>query len=238
VDILVNNAAMSFTPTPLAELDEETYDRALTVNLKAAFLTVRYAARHMPDGGRIVNVSTLNTQRAGRGIAPYMMSKGALEQLTAAAAVDLGPRGITVNTVSPGATDTDLLRGTNPPEALDMVVQLTSPPAEAGGFFPRGLSFLLRSRSPTRISGEGRCAAHRSYISSTDLTSRQPGGRPDRLGCHQSGKPDVITPSAQLPPHGGGRRSAWRQILVPCPAPQGVRFLSALNGRVSTEESR
>jgi 3-oxoacyl-[acyl-carrier protein] reductase len=125
VEILVNNAAINLPRTPLAEIEEERFDQLMTVNLKAAFLTVRHAARHMPDGGRIVNISTLNTHRAGRGIAPYMISKGALEQLTAAAAVELGPRGITVNTVSPGATDTDLLRGTNPKEALDMVVQLT-----------------------------------------------------------------------------------------------------------------
>ncbi|GAA4914877.1 SDR family oxidoreductase [Streptomyces coeruleoprunus] len=125
VEVLVNNAAAAFTPTPLAETDDELFDRVLAVNTKAAFLTIRYAARHMPDGGRIVNISTLNTVRAARGITPYMVSKGALEQLTAAAAMELGARGITVNTVSPGATDTDLLRGTNPPEALDMVVGLT-----------------------------------------------------------------------------------------------------------------
>ncbi|MEU3446415.1 SDR family oxidoreductase [Streptomyces thermolilacinus] len=125
VAVLVNNAAVGFTPTPLDETGEELFDRAMTVNARAAFLTVRYAARFMPQGGRIVNVSTLNTARPGRGIVPYMMSKGALEQLTAAAAVELGPRGITVNTVSPGATDTALLRGTNPPEALDMAVGLT-----------------------------------------------------------------------------------------------------------------
>jgi 3-oxoacyl-[acyl-carrier protein] reductase len=125
VRILVNNAAVNFTPTPLDETGDELFDRVLAVNARAAFLTVRYAARYMPEGGRIVNVSTLNTSRPGRGIAPYMMSKGALEQLTAAAAQELGPRGITVNTVSPGATDTDLLRGTNPPEALDMAVCLT-----------------------------------------------------------------------------------------------------------------
>ncbi|WP_187645553.1 SDR family oxidoreductase [Streptomyces sp. TRM49041] len=125
VEILVNNAALNFTPTPLDELPERLFDEVLLVNAKAAFLTVRFAARHMPDEGRIVNISTLNTRRPGRGIAPYMMSKGALEQLTAAAAQELGPRGITVNTVSPGATDTTLLRGTNPPEALDMAVALT-----------------------------------------------------------------------------------------------------------------
>ncbi|AOT59471.1 MULTISPECIES: SDR family oxidoreductase [Streptomyces] len=125
VAILVNNAAVGFAPTPLDETGEELFDRAMAVNARAAFLTVRYAARFMPEGGRIVNVSTLNTTRPGRGIVPYMMSKGALEQLTAAAAVELGPRGITVNTVSPGATDTDLLRGTNPPGALEMAVGLT-----------------------------------------------------------------------------------------------------------------
>ncbi|MDT9682155.1 SDR family oxidoreductase [Streptomyces sp. TRM76323] len=125
VSVLVNNAAIGFSPTPLDETGEELFDRAMAVNAKAAFLTVRYAARFMPEDGRIVNISTLNTVRPGRGIVPYMMSKGALEQLTAAAAMELGPRRITVNTVSPGATDTDLLRGTNPPEALEMAVGLT-----------------------------------------------------------------------------------------------------------------
>ncbi|GAA0839495.1 SDR family oxidoreductase [Streptosporangium amethystogenes subsp. fukuiense] len=126
LDILVNNAALSFTPTPIAETTEESYDRAMAVNAKAAFLTIRYAARHMRDGGRIVNISTLNTVRPAPGIAPYAASKGALEQLTAVTARELGGRGITVNTVSPGATDTDLLRGTNPAAALAQVAGMTS----------------------------------------------------------------------------------------------------------------
>jgi 3-oxoacyl-[acyl-carrier protein] reductase len=125
VDIIVNNAALSFTPTPLAETDEELYDRVMAVNATAAFVTTRYAARHMPDGGRVINISTLNTVRPGVGIVPYMVSKGALEQLTLAAAQELGPRGITVNTVSPGATDTDLLRGTNTEENLRTAAAIT-----------------------------------------------------------------------------------------------------------------
>ncbi|MFI8460913.1 glucose 1-dehydrogenase [Kitasatospora sp. NPDC085464] len=125
LDVLVNNAAASFVPTPLAELDDAALDAVLAVNTRAAFTTVRYAARRMRDGGRIVNVSTANTVRPVPGIAAYAASKGAVEQLTAVAAVELGPRGITVNTVSPGATDTDLLRGTNPPEALTRVAGLT-----------------------------------------------------------------------------------------------------------------
>ncbi|WP_326823381.1 SDR family oxidoreductase [Streptosporangium sp. NBC_01756] len=95
------------------------------VNAKSAFLTVRHAARHMRDHGRIVNISTLNTFRTAPGIAPYVISKGAIEQLTAVAAPELGARGITVNTVSPGATDTDLLRGTNSEEALRSAAGVT-----------------------------------------------------------------------------------------------------------------
>ncbi|MGS2641477.1 SDR family oxidoreductase [Streptosporangium sp. LJ11] len=125
LDILVNNAALSFTPISLAETTEKLYDRAMAVNAKAAFLTIRYAARHMRDGGRIVNISTLNTVRPAAGIAPYAASKGALEQLTAVAARELGERGITVNTVSPGATDTDLLRGANPEAVLAQVAAMT-----------------------------------------------------------------------------------------------------------------
>ncbi|MFE3503843.1 glucose 1-dehydrogenase [Kitasatospora sp. NPDC059160] len=125
LDILVNNAARSFAPTPLADLDDTAFDAVLAVNTRAVFATVRYAARRMRDGGRIVNISSVNTVRPVPGIAAYAASKGAVEQLTAVAAAELGPRGITVNTVSPGATDTDLLRAANPPEALDRVAGLT-----------------------------------------------------------------------------------------------------------------
>ncbi|MDQ8707087.1 glucose 1-dehydrogenase [Streptomyces sp. LHD-70] len=125
LDILVNNAALNFSVAPLAETEEEVFDQAMTVNAKAAFLTIRYAARHMRDGGRIITISTLNTVRPAPQNAPYAASKGAIEQLTAVAAQELGPRGITANTVSPGATDTDLLRGTNSAENLEMAVAMT-----------------------------------------------------------------------------------------------------------------
>ncbi|MET9494413.1 SDR family oxidoreductase [Streptomyces sp. NPDC006552] len=125
LDILVNNAAMSFTPTPIAQTEAEVFDTVMAVNTRSVFLTTRYAARRMRDGGRIVNISTLNTTRPAPGIGPYAASKGAIEQLTAVAARELGARGITVNTVSPGATDTDLLHATNPPQALETVIGVT-----------------------------------------------------------------------------------------------------------------
>ncbi|WP_327129341.1 SDR family oxidoreductase [Streptomyces sp. NBC_01727] len=125
LDILVNNAAMALAPTLLAETEETLFDSVMRVNAKSTFLTMRYAARKMRDGGRIVNISTINTVRPALGLAAYAASKGAIEQLTAVAARELGSRGITVNTVSPGATDTELLRGTNSPESLKTVVAMT-----------------------------------------------------------------------------------------------------------------
>jgi hypothetical protein len=112
--------------------------------------------------------------------------------------------------------------------------QLTSPPAEAGGFFPRGLSFLLLRQQLPRINGGGRWYAQQSYASSTDLTSRQPGGRPGQLGYHRPGLPTLLHPRAVA----GGRRSALAANRLPLPCSTGVRFLPSLKAGVSTEESR
>lgn len=124
LDILVNNAATG-VPKPIAETTEEEYDRTMAVNTKAVFLTLQYAARQMRDGGRIVNLSTANTAGSFPGVGAYSGSKAAVEQFTRVAARELGGRGITVNTVSPGATDTDLLRSHNSREGLDFSVALT-----------------------------------------------------------------------------------------------------------------
>jgi 3-oxoacyl-[acyl-carrier protein] reductase len=125
LDILVNNAAASFTLTPLAELTDDEYDRVMAINAKAVFVALRYAARHMRDGGRIITLSTLNTVRQPPGGGVYVASKAAVEQLTAVAAIELGGRGITANVVSPGATDTDLLRSTNSPEGLELAAKMS-----------------------------------------------------------------------------------------------------------------
>lgn len=125
LDILVNNAALEFTPRPIADTSEELYDEIMGVNARPVFLTMRHAARTMRENGRIINISTLNTSRPAPGIAGYAASKGAIEQLTQVAAMELGNRGITVNAVCPGATDTDLLRRTNPPGSLEEVAART-----------------------------------------------------------------------------------------------------------------
>ncbi|MEU6601823.1 SDR family oxidoreductase [Streptomyces flaveolus] len=124
LDILVNNAG-SALPASIAEVTEEDYDRIMAVNAKAVFLALQEAARHMRDDGRIISVSTINTRMTVPGASVYVGSKGAVEQFTAVAARELGPRGITANTVSPGFTDTDLLRSLNTEETLRQAAQLS-----------------------------------------------------------------------------------------------------------------
>jgi 3-oxoacyl-[acyl-carrier protein] reductase len=112
LDIVVNNAAVG-TVGLIVDTGDDDFDRVMAVNLKGTFVSIREAARRLRVGGRIVNISTVNTVMHGPGIGLYAASKGAVEQLTVVAAHELGARGITVNTVSPGATDTDMLRANN-----------------------------------------------------------------------------------------------------------------------------
>jgi 3-oxoacyl-[acyl-carrier protein] reductase len=125
LDILVNNAAIN-PCAPIADVTADEFDRVMTVNAKFPLLAMREAAAVLRDNGRIINVSTLNTVVPAPGHALYCASKAALEQFTAVGARELGGRGITVNTVSPGATDTDLLRAVNPPEALAQSAAMTA----------------------------------------------------------------------------------------------------------------
>jgi 3-oxoacyl-[acyl-carrier protein] reductase len=125
LDILVNNAAIN-PRAPIADITAEEFERVMTVNALFPLLAMRRAASALRDGGRVINISTLNTALPAPGHALYCASKAALEQFTAVAAREFGERGITVNTVSPGATDTDLFHTSNPPEALEQTAALTA----------------------------------------------------------------------------------------------------------------
>ncbi|WP_433412084.1 SDR family oxidoreductase [Microtetraspora malaysiensis] len=109
VDILVNNAGILGGRMPYADVDEAIYDQIFAINTKAPFFVIRHGLSRLRDGGRIVNISTRFTHGARNPeLAAYAMSKAALDSLTATLAKELGPRGITVNAVGPGATDTDM----------------------------------------------------------------------------------------------------------------------------------
>ncbi|MET9334084.1 SDR family oxidoreductase [Streptomyces cellulosae] len=104
LDILVNNAGVMGGVDP-EELTPEQFDRLWAVNAKAPYFLVQRALAHLPDGGRIINISSGLTRVANPQEIAYAMTKGAVDQLTLHFAKHLGPRGITVNSVGPGITD-------------------------------------------------------------------------------------------------------------------------------------
>ncbi|SDB27611.1 3-oxoacyl-[acyl-carrier protein] reductase [Pseudomonas sp. NFACC23-1] len=108
LDILVNNAGV-LAMGPLDEFKLEDFDQTLAVNVRSVFVATQAAARHMGEGGRVINIGSTNADRMPfAGGATYAMSKSALVGLTKGLARDLGPRGITVNNVQPGPVDTDM----------------------------------------------------------------------------------------------------------------------------------
>lgn len=108
LDILVNNAGV-FDVAPIEDLDLARFDQTVDVNVRAVFAASRAAAAHLPEGGRIVSIGSNLAQRVpGPGISLYSLSKAALIGFTKGLARDLGARGITVNVVHPGSTDTDM----------------------------------------------------------------------------------------------------------------------------------
>ena len=109
LDILVNNAAVSEF-RPLENTDAVFYERMFAVNARGPLLAMRHAAGLFgPEGGRIVNISSGITRSPTPEATVYAASKAALETMTACLAMELGPRGITVNAVAPGVTQTDML---------------------------------------------------------------------------------------------------------------------------------
>lgn len=110
LDILVANAGTcSFMP--LARTTEEDFERMFSVNAKGVFFCLREAERHMEDGGRIICLSTIGTVMNMPGGSCYFGTKGAVEQFCRVFAREVADRNITVNLVSPGFIETEMLRG-------------------------------------------------------------------------------------------------------------------------------
>jgi 3-oxoacyl-[acyl-carrier protein] reductase len=108
LDILVNNAGI-FPNGPFEEVTVDEVDRTLALHVRAVFVASQAAARHMKAGGRIVSIGSCFAERVPYpGVSLYAMSKSALVGFTKGLARDLGGRGITVNVVHPGSTDTDM----------------------------------------------------------------------------------------------------------------------------------
>ena len=124
LDILVNNAGVAYLGD-VEELTLDQFDRLLAINVKGVFVAIQRAIPHLGEGGRIINIGSINADRVpGPGLSIYAMSKAAVAGLTRGLARDLGPRGITINNVQPGPINTDM----NPDEGpfAEMAKQVMS----------------------------------------------------------------------------------------------------------------
>jgi len=108
LDIVVANAGV-FLRKPLTESSEDDYEYLFNTNTKGVFFTLREAGKRVNDGGRIVAVSSGGTKMPFADASLYLGSKGAIEQFVRSLSRELGPRFITVNVLSPGFTETDML---------------------------------------------------------------------------------------------------------------------------------
>lgn len=115
LDIWVNNAGGSLVSAPVTELDPAEWVNTLHVNLSSVFYGIRAAARHMKEGGSIVNTSSMAGRDPFPGSGHYCAAKAGVNQLTRTVALELGPQKIRVNAILPGFVPTDTVK-----KALDM----------------------------------------------------------------------------------------------------------------------
>ena len=109
IDILVNAAGLG-GPTPLDDPDDSRWNAIIATNLTAVFRVTREAAPHLPDGGRVLNLSSVVGRFGVAGLAAYSASKHGVIGLTRTFALELAPRQITVNALVPGWVETDMAR--------------------------------------------------------------------------------------------------------------------------------
>lgn len=107
IDILVNNAGV-LSLGAIADFPVHEFEKALSVNVRSVFSAIQETLRHMPDGGRIINIGSVNSERMPfQGGSVYALTKGAIASFTKGLARDLGERRITVNNIQPGPVDTE-----------------------------------------------------------------------------------------------------------------------------------
>src|SRR6202047_759712 len=108
LDILIVNAGILIRGT-VDTFALEDFDRMLATNVRGVFVAIQASAPHLTDGGRIITIGSNTAIRtAFPGGSVYSMTKGAVASLVRGAAIDLAPRGVTVNNVQPGPTETDM----------------------------------------------------------------------------------------------------------------------------------
>ncbi|KTD99769.1 oxidoreductase [Sphingopyxis sp. H038] len=133
IDVVVVNAGIIRIATVDA-FTLEDLDLMLAVNVRGVFLAIQAAASHMRDGGRIITIGSNTAVRTGTpGASVYAMTKAAVASMAKGVALDLAPRGITVNNIQPGPTETDMTAGMIPQLREMIPLRRVGQPAEIAG---------------------------------------------------------------------------------------------------------
>ena len=110
IDVLVNNAGIGVFG-PLADITADDFDQTFAVNVRGPLFVIQAFAPHLSSGARVVNVSSSLSRHVSPATSVYAASKAAIEALGRSLAIELGPRGIRINTIAPGPTATDFNGG-------------------------------------------------------------------------------------------------------------------------------
>ena len=124
VDVLVNCAGV-MDLAPIGEMDDATFDRTVAINLKGTFNTLRQAAKHLRDGGRVINISSSVTRLLQPGYGPYAATKAAVEAMTGVFTKEMRGRNVRVNAIAPGPTATELFLKDKPDHVVDHIASLS-----------------------------------------------------------------------------------------------------------------
>jgi 3-oxoacyl-[acyl-carrier protein] reductase len=125
VDLLINNAGIAIYKL-IKDTTDDDFDRIFDINVKGVFLTLREAATRLENGGRIVNLSSSVTRLMMPAYGSYSATKAAVEQLTRVFAKEVGQRGITVNSISPGPTNTELFTAGKTEEIIKRLASMAA----------------------------------------------------------------------------------------------------------------
>jgi 3-oxoacyl-[acyl-carrier protein] reductase len=125
IDVLINNAGIMITKL-LKDTTDDDFTRQFDINVRGTFNTMREAATRLADNGTIINFSTSVNRIMIPGYSTYVATKAAVEQLTRVFAKEMGARGINVNSVSPGPTNTELFTNGKSKETIDRLASLSA----------------------------------------------------------------------------------------------------------------
>lgn len=125
IDVLVNNAGIMITKL-IKDTTDEDFTRQFDINVRGTFNTLREAATRLEDNGSIINFSTSVNRIMLPGYSTYVATKAAVEQLTRIMAKEVGTRGININSISPGPTNTALFITGKPQEVIDRLASLSA----------------------------------------------------------------------------------------------------------------